>query len=95
MQRCVQHLLADRSERAALLAANTTVLDAVDAMQQYYGVVAVDEADFQRQLAELIESPNRLAPLGQAARQTCLARHRWSSTLDRWEELLGRLVGER
>lgn len=56
------------------------------------GLLAADEAGFIERLQHCIANPTKLAPLGQRARQTYLARHQWPVVLDRWEKLLQRLV---
>jgi glycosyltransferase involved in cell wall biosynthesis len=58
------------------------------------GLIADNEADFRRQLAECLSNRERLHLLGQRARRTYLSRHQWDVVLDRWEELLGGLVGK-
>jgi glycosyltransferase involved in cell wall biosynthesis len=56
------------------------------------GLLARDEGDFSRLLKSCIVDPNTLRTLGEAARQTYVARHRWPVVIDRWESLLSELV---
>lgn len=56
------------------------------------GLLAANEADFQRYLQEAISAPGCFAKLGTAARLRVQQNHRWDAVLDRWEKLPAELT---
>ena len=56
------------------------------------GLLAANEADFQRYLQEAISEPGCFKKLGTAARLRVQQNHRWDAVLDRWQQLLTELT---
>jgi glycosyltransferase involved in cell wall biosynthesis len=59
------------------------------------GLLAENEDAFREELRDCLINPAALPELGEQARQTYLARHRWPVVLERWQELLTQLVSGR
>jgi len=59
------------------------------------GLLARDETQFRQLLDSCIANPNLARSLGEAARQTYLAKHQWPAVIDRWEALLREFAPEK
>ena len=56
------------------------------------GILADDFEHFCRQMDQAVEKPERLLPLGRAARESVVANHSWDVHLDRYEALFDELA---
>lgn len=56
------------------------------------GLLANNENEFRRLLADCIEHPERLLPLGKNGQEKANAHHRWSGVANVWESVLEKVV---
>lgn len=80
--------LAIRADGAHYWNVNDEVID-----DGRIGLLADGEAGFARLLESVLDRPDQLPPLGQAARRHVAENHTWDAHLDRYEEFFEPLLG--
>ncbi|GAB3248728.1 TIGR03087 family PEP-CTERM/XrtA system glycosyltransferase [Chitinimonas naiadis] len=79
--RGIQNKVLEAMAMARPVLASQECAGAVDAVAERDFLTAATEADYIRQIAAVLDQPERAAQMGQAARQQVLARYSWDAHL--------------